>query len=256
MPPLLTVLPDSHPKYEEYKAKFKAGWQHPGRSGKLKAIYYVRKKDLQASHRGRRFASAWKMLGGGTEDLFHGTQRSCYIGEDGNNLDPCSSSDCHVCGILRSSFKLGKACTKPHTCRQHNDTLTPEGCLAQASTPLRRRPRPTSMLRTRTYGQGSTSSSSVVSSPAVLSTSRLPITAELVRTADTTVYALASAVYTYRMELLAKKRLTSCSRATQVKAVTKANGGSVEYPETIVYQEDYIVPVAILVYEREGWQPR
>ncbi|KAL8348870.1 hypothetical protein RB601_002205 [Gaeumannomyces tritici] len=214
MPPPLTVLPASHPKYEEYKAKFKAGWQHPGRSGKLKAIYYVRKNDLQASHRGKRFAAAWRTLGGDAEDLFHGTQRSCYIGEDSNNLEPCSSSDCHVCGILRDSFKLGKA---------HSGGM---------------------------FG------------PGVYST-------ETTSKAD--IYAQNSHVRSRKHVIIVCRVITSCPQYLKiadhsrtgpdsghncVKAVTKANGGSVEYPETIVYQEDYIVPVAILVYEREGWQPR
>ncbi|EJT69762.1 hypothetical protein GGTG_12645 [Gaeumannomyces tritici R3-111a-1] len=214
MPPPLVVLPASHPKYEEYEAKFNAGWQHPGKSGNIKAIYYVRKDDLQESYRGRRFAAAWRAVGGDVEDLFHGTQRSCYIGEDRNNLDPCSSSECHVCGILRQSFKLGKAGFG------------------------------------RMFGPG------IYTTP-------------MVSKAD--IYAQNSHVRSRKHVIIVCRVITSCPQYLKksdhgrtspdrgyncVKAVTKANGGAVEYPETIVYQEDYIVPVAILVYERDGWQPR
>lgn len=36
-----------------------------------------------------------------------------------------------------------------------------------------------------------------------------------------------------------------------VEALTKKDGGSVKYPETIVYREDAIAPVAVVVYEKQ-----
>ena len=36
----------------------------------------------------------------------------------------------------------------------------------------------------------------------------------------------------------------------QVEAVTKSQGGEVEYPETIVYREDAILPSVVVVYTR------
>ncbi|KAK3984021.1 hypothetical protein QBC44DRAFT_253835 [Cladorrhinum sp. PSN332] len=38
-----------------------------------------------------------------------------------------------------------------------------------------------------------------------------------------------------------------------VEAVTKKNGGSVEYPESITYWEDCVIPVGFILYERSGW---
>ncbi|KAJ4185717.1 hypothetical protein NW755_008167 [Fusarium falciforme] len=40
-----------------------------------------------------------------------------------------------------------------------------------------------------------------------------------------------------------------------VEAVTVRNGGRVMYPETIVYREDAIVPVAVVMYTRQEWLP-
>lgn len=40
-----------------------------------------------------------------------------------------------------------------------------------------------------------------------------------------------------------------------VKAVTKDKGGSVEYPEIVVYREDAIVPYGLIMYTRKGWRP-
>ncbi|KAM5349021.1 hypothetical protein ACJ41O_008844 [Fusarium nematophilum] len=52
----------------------------------------------------------------------------------------------------------------------------------------------------------------------------------------------------------------ACSKRTApdrgyncVEAVTRANGGEVNFPETIVYREDAIVPVGVIMYTRRGW---
>lgn len=38
-----------------------------------------------------------------------------------------------------------------------------------------------------------------------------------------------------------------------VEGVAIANGGSVRFPETVVYSDDAIVPVALIIYTRSGW---
>ncbi|KAF4978808.1 hypothetical protein FZEAL_4875 [Fusarium zealandicum] len=48
--------------------------------------------------------------------------------------------------------------------------------------------------------------------------------------------------------------LSSHLHAMLVEAVTFDRGGSVMYPETVVYREDAIVPVAVVMYTRTGWQ--
>ncbi|KAK0714138.1 hypothetical protein B0T26DRAFT_874084 [Lasiosphaeria miniovina] len=40
-----------------------------------------------------------------------------------------------------------------------------------------------------------------------------------------------------------------------VEAVRLVDGGSVDYPETVVYRDDAIVPVALIMYTRQGWEP-
>lgn len=44
--------------------------------------------------------------------------------------------------------------------------------------------------------------------------------------------------------------LTRLVHPSQVEAITKKEGGGVRYPETIVYREDAIAPVAIVVYSK------
>jgi hypothetical protein len=38
--------------------------------------------------------------------LFHGTKRTCTLGEDLENVDPCTSSACSLCGIVKKSFDV------------------------------------------------------------------------------------------------------------------------------------------------------
>ncbi|KAK3326776.1 hypothetical protein B0H66DRAFT_618030 [Apodospora peruviana] len=40
-----------------------------------------------------------------------------------------------------------------------------------------------------------------------------------------------------------------------VEAVLDTDGGEVVYPETVVYDEDQILPVGMVVYKRTGWSP-
>lgn len=40
-----------------------------------------------------------------------------------------------------------------------------------------------------------------------------------------------------------------------VEGLNFADGGSINYPETVVYHEDRILPRAVIMYTREGWTP-
>lgn len=40
-----------------------------------------------------------------------------------------------------------------------------------------------------------------------------------------------------------------------VEGLTYANGGSINFPETVVYHEDRILPRAVIMYTRKGWTP-
>lgn len=40
-----------------------------------------------------------------------------------------------------------------------------------------------------------------------------------------------------------------------VEAATRAEDGVVNYPLTVVYNPSAIVPVGLIVYTRQGWQP-
>ncbi|SCO76932.1 uncharacterized protein FRV6_01144 [Fusarium oxysporum] len=57
-------------------------------------------------------------------------------------------------------------------------------------------------------------------------------------------------------KLLADHDITRPSRGFNcIEGVTINNGGSLQYPEFVVYREDAIVPVGLIMYTRKGWEP-
>ncbi|KAH7481293.1 hypothetical protein FOMA001_g7544 [Fusarium oxysporum f. sp. matthiolae] len=57
-------------------------------------------------------------------------------------------------------------------------------------------------------------------------------------------------------KLLADHDITRpCRGFNCVEGVTINNGGSLQYPEFVVYREDAIVPVGLIMYTRKGWEP-
>ncbi|KAF4503063.1 hypothetical protein FAGAP_706 [Fusarium agapanthi] len=55
---------------------------------------------------------------------------------------------------------------------------------------------------------------------------------------------------------LADHSITRPSRGFNcVEGVTIDNGGSLQYPEFVVYREDAIIPVGLIMYTRKGWEP-
>ncbi|KAK3946354.1 hypothetical protein QBC46DRAFT_369562 [Diplogelasinospora grovesii] len=152
----------------------------------------------------------------GWRRLFHGTKRACNIGDLGYDLELCNDNGCHLCGILRNSFDIEHAGT--------------EG-------------------RQPMFGHGIYTSS--VSSKADIYTMNQHIYSPMHA-------MLLCSVYVGRSEKLfqADHSRTSPSYGyDSVEGVTKSNGGTLDYPETVVYNEASIVPIGLIMYTRKGWQP-
>ncbi|KAF5707757.1 hypothetical protein FMUND_10975 [Fusarium mundagurra] len=57
-------------------------------------------------------------------------------------------------------------------------------------------------------------------------------------------------------KLLADHSITRPSSGYNcIEGVTIDNGGSLQYPEFVVYREDAIIPVGLIMYTRKGWEP-
>ena len=66
-------------------------------------------------------------------------------------------------------------------------------------------------------------------------------------------------VFTGRSEKVYREdynRMAPSDGHDSVEAATRREGGVVNYPLTVVYRESHIIPVGLITYTREGWQPR
>lgn len=41
----------------------------------------------------------------------------------------------------------------------------------------------------------------------------------------------------------------------QVEGIPREYGGTLKNPETVVYRDDAIIPVGVIMYTRQGWDP-
>ncbi|KAH7174203.1 uncharacterized protein B0J16DRAFT_180513 [Fusarium flagelliforme] len=211
MPVPMTRLDKNDPKYKDHESKFYQSWRHPGKSAKIKSIFFVRNFDMGRSYRGKRFNTY--LNGGSYRRMYHGTQRACRIGSKGNTLTLCDNDSCFLCGVLRHSFKLNKAYNKGMFGAGIYSTPTSSKADIYAKN---------HHLFSRTH--------------AVLICHVVAKNPERRMAADNTITA--------------PKPGYDC-----IEGVTQANGGGLLYPEFVVYREDAIIPVGLILYTRKGWTP-
>ncbi|KAH9932379.1 ADP-ribosylation [Fomitopsis serialis] len=90
-------------------SRFASQWRHPTAKPKVVKIWkihcfpYINNRFTEYQ---RAIASKNSAVRGNTRLLWHGTIRTCRIGDSGNNV--CTRSDCSLCGILKASFSVAK----------------------------------------------------------------------------------------------------------------------------------------------------
>ncbi|KAK3937940.1 hypothetical protein QBC46DRAFT_344047 [Diplogelasinospora grovesii] len=213
MAPQLKQLNPPNSEYKFYEKKFNDGWLHPEKEAEVQAIYLATKDDLVRSYRGRRFTAAMKAHGDREfRTRFHGTQRACHIGDHNGNLTLCRKDECHVCGILRHSFKVEKSTTG-------------------------------SMFRRGIYSTTASSKADIYAKNYHLHSHKHVM--------------IICRVIANRPQLLGSadhERRGPDGGFNYVEAVPQSYGGDVKYPETIVYRDDDIIPVGLIIYTRNGWE--
>ncbi|KAK3292360.1 uncharacterized protein B0H64DRAFT_445300 [Chaetomium fimeti] len=218
-PPMKQLAPGSS-EYRLYEKRFNDGWIDGDKSASVTQIYITGKDDLLNSARGQQFGRAMRQEGGGGFGTrFHGTQRACYIGENGGRLFTCDKPECYLCRVLGESFRTEYA-------RSPNSPIGP------------------------LFGPGIYSS---------VASSKADCYARNHKIHSKKHVVLICRVITNRPQMLAYPDTTRTGPDhgfNCVEAVLKPQGGSVNYPETVVYRNDYIVPVGLIIYTREGWSSR
>ncbi|KAH7890557.1 hypothetical protein F5I97DRAFT_45166 [Phlebopus sp. FC_14] len=97
-------LSPSDPFTRNIQQDFYSSWKHPGtRRPRVKHIFYLIHQSPHAqSHLSRN--RAYMHQRGNEKMLFHGTLRTCQVGDDPSRTSPCNRHDCKLCSILRCSF--------------------------------------------------------------------------------------------------------------------------------------------------------
>ncbi|EJD38479.1 hypothetical protein AURDEDRAFT_72096, partial [Auricularia subglabra TFB-10046 SS5] len=137
---------------------------------------------------------------------YHGTQRTCKVGEDFNETEPCNNNDCYLCSVMRQSFQLKYI---------GSGNLFGKGFYSSIN------PTKASMYE-RNHNNNSNRHA-----------------------------LLICTVVTGKKERLFKtdsSRTAPGSGFDSIEGVPSSQGGSVQYPETIVFREDAILPHALVMF--------
>jgi len=88
---------------------FYGNWAHNQKSAKVSAIYTIATYYGEMERQNRRCLDYRAYHHGIYQFRFHGTSRTCHLGDDPSQLTPCLSPACCLCSILRRSFDLDHA---------------------------------------------------------------------------------------------------------------------------------------------------
>lgn len=111
--PMLLEASANHVSFNDIETQFKASWRHATPCPPVKAVYKVvatdasmgKYKAYKTAVEARGKFSAAKKTIGNERRRWHGTNRECRIGEKGI-ANFCSSQQCSLCCILKTSYKL------------------------------------------------------------------------------------------------------------------------------------------------------
>ncbi|KAK4212155.1 hypothetical protein QBC37DRAFT_425522 [Rhypophila decipiens] len=201
------------PRFNEIANAFHEGWIHQHKRADIIAIYHVDEEAFCMWQHGQKFNRYLKSTYGWTRPKlkFHGTTRACAFGNPGRPLEPCWNEQCHFCCILWRGFRL--------------ETAKFGGM----------------------FGQGIYSSDASSKADHYVKNLHNPFINQ------------PRAILVCRVVCDKPQRVVGPdyhrrqpdSGYNCVEGLTKKDGGTVRYPETIVYREDAIAPVAVVIYEKE-----
>jgi len=120
LPPVAPATPvrrlqNGSSEYKKIQDLFLGGWEHPRKQEPYIARVYA--IDLSPSMLAR-YNSYWSRIaqknGGHRVNeriLFHGTPRTCCLGDPNYMLQTCDGATCNLCSIIRTSFRVSRAAT-------------------------------------------------------------------------------------------------------------------------------------------------
>ena len=231
-PYTLSVLTREHEKYTSVVSQFESAWKHPGRTPEVRRVLQIRNPN-EVFNRYTRFKTS--AGDAGEERRFHGTTlaSSCSFAMD-IKQPPCQASDCAVCGICATSFDLDRCGTGP---KSSNSTAVAL---------------PTAGMR---YGKGLYFSKVSSKSNDYAAKSERHVGggghgSQSRRLCAVFLCKVAVGVSHVTKEdfLDADKLADALARADSVVGLTEADGGALNYDETVVYNDDAAIPSYLIVY--------
>ncbi|KAG8902403.1 hypothetical protein FRB99_004528 [Tulasnella sp. 403] len=109
------LSPASEAQFTEVSKLFQKAWRNPFRDQHVVQHVYLVHMDARIMAPYQSYRK--KQPAANEHRLFHGTRRYCTIGDNETSLNLCDEKHCSVCMILRSSYKVEKAGTRPESKR-------------------------------------------------------------------------------------------------------------------------------------------
>ncbi|KAJ7471408.1 hypothetical protein B0H11DRAFT_1368148 [Mycena galericulata] len=131
----LVALDQQSPTYIQLEQHFQDAWKHPKKpKPEVHAIFeivfpdekltpFLRYRALVEISRVPRYANE--------QLLFHGTNRSCLLGDGKKRTRPCTTSRCLLCAVIRNSFDVAKS-GKRHKFRRFGRGIYTTACSSKA----------------------------------------------------------------------------------------------------------------------------
>lgn len=109
--PMILAVPPSHEAFKSVANQFRSQWAHTPNPPNVYQVYKVYSSNDHMDEFGRYKLAIERRTGiegGNARRRWHGTIRTCRIGDHSSQTDFCSDDNCCLCRILESSFELAK----------------------------------------------------------------------------------------------------------------------------------------------------
>jgi len=110
--PIILDVPQTHVTFDNVATQFRDQWRHPTAVPTVLKVWKIYgEKDINDKFARYKLEVERRtsLKGANTRRRWHGTVRTCRLGDEGNNLEFCSNGSCSLCSVIRSSFELTKA---------------------------------------------------------------------------------------------------------------------------------------------------
>jgi len=110
--PLILEVGPGNKAFQNVASQFTDRWKHPTTTPKILKIWKIFEGKETADKFSQYQLAVERrtgLAGGNTRRRWHGTVRTCRLGDDDSRRAMCNDMDCSLCGIISSSFQIVQA---------------------------------------------------------------------------------------------------------------------------------------------------